>query len=221
MAKHRERSPISTRWIDVNKGDREMPNYRPRLVAKEHKNNDWPDLFAATPPAECLKLLLSHLAPRRRKEKVLYADVSRAYFYARVRRPVYVRIPDEDRRPGEEGMVGRLQMSMYGARDAAQNWAEEYSDALRQQGFTRGTTNACLFYNPRTGIGPMVHGDDFFAVGPPEALKSLENGLESRYKVKVETASEEKCDKQETIGPQLRHQDHGPWSAAGGVPPPR
>ena len=27
---------------------------------------------------------------RRRKEKVLYADVSRAYFYARAQRPVYV-----------------------------------------------------------------------------------------------------------------------------------
>ena len=29
------RSPITVRWVDVNKGDDESPNYRSRLVARE------------------------------------------------------------------------------------------------------------------------------------------------------------------------------------------
>ena len=52
-------APIGTRWVDVNKGDDGKPEYRSRLVAKEIKTNKREDLFAATPPLEALKILLS------------------------------------------------------------------------------------------------------------------------------------------------------------------
>ena len=51
------KAPIGTRWIDINKGDSTKTNYRSRLVAKEFKVDVRPDLFAATPPTECLRLL--------------------------------------------------------------------------------------------------------------------------------------------------------------------
>ena len=88
------RKPIAVRWVDINKGDSTQPNYRSRLVAKEFRGKDEnPDWFAATPPSECLKLLLSKMASRK-SYKLLYADVSRAYFYAPVVRPVYVQLPE-------------------------------------------------------------------------------------------------------------------------------
>ena len=71
------KSPIGTRWIDINKGDSIKTNYRSRLVAKEFKVDVRPDLFAATPPTECLRLLLSKAAEHK-DNKVLYIDVSRA-----------------------------------------------------------------------------------------------------------------------------------------------
>ena len=71
--------------------------------------------------------MLSRLAGRGRGYKVPYADVSRAYFYARAIRPVYVKLPAEDQEAGDEDRCGRLLMSMYGTRDAAQNWASECS----------------------------------------------------------------------------------------------
>ena len=43
---------------------------------------------------------------------LMYADVSRAYFYAKAVRPVYVKLPEEDMEPGDEGKCGRLRMSM-------------------------------------------------------------------------------------------------------------
>ena len=49
-------APIGTRWVDIHKGDATKTNYRSRLVAKEYKVDVRPDLFAATPPAECLCL---------------------------------------------------------------------------------------------------------------------------------------------------------------------
>ena len=50
---------IATRWIDINKGDDVRENYRSRLVAKEFNMSKEMGLFAATPPLEALKYLLS------------------------------------------------------------------------------------------------------------------------------------------------------------------
>ena len=51
--------PIGHRWVDIDKGDRNNPNYRSRLVAKEINVCRRDDLFAATPPWEQLKMLIA------------------------------------------------------------------------------------------------------------------------------------------------------------------
>eukprot|EP00973_Karenia_brevis_P085502 11864070-Karenia_brevis.AAC.1 len=43
---------ITTRWLDVNKGDESNPDYRSRLVGREIKKDTRMDRFAATPPLE-------------------------------------------------------------------------------------------------------------------------------------------------------------------------
>ena len=99
----------------------------------------------------------------------MYADVSRAYFYAKAKRPVYVKLPEEDTEPGDENRCGRLLMSMYGTRDAALNWSFEYSETLTAAGYVQGSGNSCLFHNRELGVSMMVHGDDFIGVGQAEA----------------------------------------------------
>ena len=51
--------PFEIRWVDVHKGDMNCLEYRSRLVAQDIKTDRRDDLFAATPPSEALKLLLS------------------------------------------------------------------------------------------------------------------------------------------------------------------
>ena len=152
-------APIPVRWVDINKGDNIDPNYRSRLVAKEFKTDNRPEWFAATPLGECLKMLMSKMAADRNM-KMLYADVSRAYFYAPAVRPVYVKLPAEDIEEGDEGMCGRLRVSMYGTRDAALNWAVEHGETLKAAGFKQGVVNPCLFYHQQKG-GPRrrLRGD--------------------------------------------------------------
>ena len=179
--------PIGVRWVDINKGDTANPNYRSRLVAKEFRgNDDRPEWYAATPPSECLKIMLHRMASNR-KYKLLYADVSRAYFYAPTSRPVYVQLPEEDREPGDENMCGKLRVSMYGTRDAAMNWATEYGETLKKAGFVQGKTSPCLFFHEAKNVAIMVHGDDFVAVGDPANLASTEAALREKYKIKTET----------------------------------
>ena len=53
---------IKPRWIDINKGDDDNPNYRSRMVGEEFNDREIEGLFAATPPLEALRLLLSWAA---------------------------------------------------------------------------------------------------------------------------------------------------------------
>ena len=102
------KGPITTKWIDINKGDEARPKYISRNVAREIARSKKDGLFAATPPLEVLKLILSCLATANNGERLMVADVKRAYFHAKCKRLTYVQLPPEDILPGEENMCGRL-----------------------------------------------------------------------------------------------------------------
>ena len=70
--------------------------------------------------------------------ELMVNDVARAYFHAKCTRDIYVKLPEEDTEPGDEGKCGRLKISMYGTRDAALNWSLEYGDTLRAAGYVQG-----------------------------------------------------------------------------------
>ena len=180
------KDPITVRWIDINKGDAQTPNYRSRLVAREIYTYKRDDLFAATPPLEALKTILAMTATANKGEVLMVNDISRAYFHAKAERDVYVQLPSEDQMEGEEGLCGKLQYSMYGTRDAAKNWFSEYSQQLINTGFKQGVASPCVFYHEERGIRTFVHGDDYVSTGQPENLKWLRAQLEHKYQVKTQ-----------------------------------
>ena len=178
---------IKLRWIDVNKMDALNPMIRSRLVAKEYNDHIDPNLFAATPPIEALRFLLSKAATAGQVEKaVMLNDVSRAFFNAKVTREVYVQLPAEDVEPGEEGMVGRLNLCLYGTRDAAMNWQECVAEQLTKIGFSRGKAFPSLYYNAEMDIHTLVHGDDYVSVGDKAGLQWLKKELETAFEIKTD-----------------------------------
>ena len=187
------KAPIGVRWIDINKGDRLNPEYRSRLVAKEIKRDNREDMFAATPPLEAKKALFSlaateeygrmrHRSKMRGPKKLLFIDVKRAYFHAPVTRDVYVQLPDED---GGAGQCGKLNMSMYGTRDAASNWEAAYTDFHASSGFTPGISSPCAFYHQARDIHCVIHGDDFTYLGRDEDLDWLQGVLTQTFEIKI------------------------------------
>ena len=178
--------PIKVRWVDVNKGSKEVPEIRSRLVAKEIKVNDRPDLFAGTPPLEALKLLLSMAASSGEEDVcIMHTDASRAYFHAPSIRPVYVDIVNEDWVPGDDEMCGKLNVSMCGTRDAASNWEAAYGGQLRIMGFRQGRSSSCLFRHDSRNIATLVHGDDFISVGKHDDLAWMQKELGGQFMLKT------------------------------------
>ena len=146
------KAPIETRWIDINKGDDENPSYRSRWVAKDFRRAWVETVFAATPNIESVRLLLASAANTckttgnlKGNTCVMIIDISRAYFYAPAQKDMYIKLPPEDPRAGEEGICGKLKMSLYGTRDAGANWHLAYSSFLRRIGMAQGAPLAILW----------------------------------------------------------------------------
>ena len=74
------KKPISTKWVDTDKGDGQ---YRSRWVARDFKTGTSTDFFAATPPWEAVKFLVSLMAsqgmqtqgPGRKSRRSFIKDV--------------------------------------------------------------------------------------------------------------------------------------------------
>ncbi len=131
--KQRGERVIGVRWIDINKGDNDNPDYRSRLVAKYFKTGDRPDLFAATPPLEALKMIIS-IAASNPGLQIMINDVKRAYFHAPVKRPVYVELPNEDRMEGEEDLVGNCNCQRMAHVMQHRIGKRPYRDTFKEQG---------------------------------------------------------------------------------------
>ena len=167
------RKPISVGWVDINKGDRDNLNVRCRLTVQETKrqttldSSDVAATFAATPPYEALRFLLScWMTPKSRDEwdhVVVFIDISRAHPHAPIRRDLWIVLPPEDPRAGEPNVCGKLGQSLYGAKDASQNFELFTSDTMVSLGFTGGLWSPCLFHHDIQNILCYVYGDNFVA----------------------------------------------------------
>ena len=126
-----ESLPVWERIPSLQPGDRAVPckwvfkggySVRARLVACEVKQYaPHASEFAATPPLEALRALIS-IAASNRKLLLDFLDVRKAHLNGIAKRRIIVRLPKELGRG-----YGLLRRTMYGARDAA-------SDASRVPG---------------------------------------------------------------------------------------
>ena len=83
--------------MDIDKGDRRSQNYRSRVVSKEYRQQKNDDLFAATPPIEAFRVVVSSAVTGSREKKALMINVvSRANMYAPCDENIHVELCDED-----------------------------------------------------------------------------------------------------------------------------
>ena len=123
------RQPLTVGWVDVNKGDSDNPDVRGRLSVQETKwqttinADDVAATFAATPPYEALRFLLScWMTPQTAEQGeyvAVFIDISRAHPHAGIRQDLWIRLSLEDPRTSEPGICGKLNNCLYGIKDAS------------------------------------------------------------------------------------------------------
>ena len=177
----------SVKWVDTNKGTEDEPLIRCRLVARDFRaaDKDREDLFAATPPWELKKLLMSQATYRGggKKRKMLLIDVKKAHLNPECGDEVYVELPEEVGAGPDQ--VGKLDYWLYGFRPAAAAWENHYAEKLQGVGFRRGAATPVAFYSEDKDVSLVVHGDDFTFVGEDQSLNWIEACMKTWYEVKV------------------------------------
>ena len=83
--------------------------------------------------------------------------------------------------------------SLYGRRDAAQNWDEELASTLNDVELTRGTTCPCVWQSCIKGehIVATVNGDDITSGGERSAAEPLIKMISRKYEIKKQVISED------------------------------
>ena len=178
---------VSVKWVDTNKGTENKPEMRCRLVARDFRgaDKDREDLFAAAPPWELKKLLMSHAAERSngKTRKMLLIDVKKAHLNSECTEDVFIELPEEV--GAAKGKVGKLRRWLYGFRPAAAAWEAHYANKLEEVGLRRGLATPVSFYHEENDVNLVVHGDDFTFTGDDASLRWVEELMSKWYEVKV------------------------------------
>jgi hypothetical protein len=175
------KAPIGSKWVDVNKGDAANPVIRSRFVVKEIATYKTDDFFAATPPLEAFRLLLSLAASDAQDIKIEVLDARKAHLHAYADRLVYTQLPPEKAEPG---YCARLVRCLYGTRDAPKRWEAFLAEQLIALGFAKGRASPCCFFHAHLGVRCIVHGDDFVLSGCAAALDEVKARMHERFLLK-------------------------------------
>ena len=187
------RRPYTLKWVDKVKYHADgTPLCRSRLVVREVKaakpksqRLTESEVFASMPPNEALKILMSLFMSGQdagtNRRVVAVFDVSRAHFYGLSRRRVFVELPEGWRAAGRCGV---LLKTMYGTQDAAQVWADTWSEHLAGRDFQIGVANPSLFHGWDNQVHGLCHGDDFVIVSSGPHADAFELMLEEKFEIK-------------------------------------
>ena len=90
-------------------------------------------------------------------------------------------------------MLGKLELCLYGTRDAAKVWQETLSAQLEACGFRRGVGHPAVFWHPERDIMTLVHGDDYVSCGLQPDLDWIEVQLQASYEIQTQKMGLDEC----------------------------
>ena len=125
---------IGVRWVDVNKGTKEVPKARSRLVGQEFAHRERrDDLYAPTPPLAAARFLLSTCPSQGKRGpgdyRILLLDNKKRLFsMAKFPGMCTLNYLQKIRCLREGHSVGKLDKAMYGTRDAPAEWQANWKE---------------------------------------------------------------------------------------------
>ncbi|KAJ8463851.1 hypothetical protein ONZ45_g17438 [Pleurotus djamor] len=181
------RAPVSCKWVFRLKRNEkgEVVSHKARLVARgftQIPGIDYSETFAPVMRLETLRILLALAAKCNLKAHVV--DVKGAYLNAKLKEDIYMMQP-----PGYKdgtGKVCKLNLSLYGLKQAGREWNIELDGTFAELGYTRLFADQCVYYrekNEELGI-VGVHVDDMgILASTDEAMKEIKEELGTKFEI--------------------------------------
>ncbi|MBW0514556.1 hypothetical protein O181_054271 [Austropuccinia psidii MF-1] len=167
---------IGGMWRLVRKQNefREVLKYKARWFCfGNHQENqvNYFDTYSAVAHTESFKVLLSILVNRR--YSAYQFDLETAFLYGEMDAPNYVAQVAKYEVLGKKDCVWKLNKSLYGTKQAPQQWKAHLVKTLNTLGLTSKDTDECLFTNHDRIQFLHIHVDDGFIVAKKNPTQHL------------------------------------------------
>ena len=202
--------PITCKWVFKVKynPDGTVDKFKARLVARgfsQTANIDFHETFAPTMRFESLRMLFAFC--NKHGIPIEQMDVDNAYLNTLLKEVIYMWQPQGyPETNASRGKVLQLVKGLYGLKQSARLWNQQFAAAIRAMGFLPSHADSCvLFRNDKDGVAIIgLYVDDILiATKDPMAMKTIKKGIHDAFK----------CTEAGPVNRILGIQSHRDWKA--------
>lgn len=138
---------VGGKWVyNIKKDDKNNEEYKARYVAKGYsqiKDVDYYETYAPTTKMTTIRILMQFAV---QYDLIIHQmDVKSAYLNAKIDCDIFTQQPEGYIVPGKEGLVWKLNKSLYGLKQSGKNWNDLLSKELLLENFNQSIIDPCMF----------------------------------------------------------------------------
>ncbi|CAL8084987.1 unnamed protein product [Prunus armeniaca] len=154
----RGKKAVGCNWVFTlkHKADGSIDSYKARLVAKGYSQTygvDYLETFALVPKLNTVRILLSLAA--NRGCPLLQFDVRNAFLHGDLKEEIYMDLPSGIPVTSKEGVVCKLQKSLYGLKQSPRAWFGRFASSMKKFGYVQSNLDHTLFLKRHKEIGML------------------------------------------------------------------
>jgi len=185
-----QHTAVETRFVFDIKHDAEgqEKRYKARPVAQDFNKGpgrDFDETWAPVPKTATTRALFALAAANG--WEVHHVDVKTAFLKAKMDKEMYIKLL-EGVEWGGLAVVRRLNLALYGTKQAGRLWGITLNEELKQMGATRSTVDPCLYewHHPVHGrVFILVYVDDLIVAGERFAgVEAMKRGVAAKFEVR-------------------------------------
>ena len=187
---NKKHKAVKTRFVYDIKHDAEgaLTRYKARRVARgfnQVPGRDFDETWAPVPNAATARALFAMAAANGLE--VRHVDVKTAFLNAKMDKEMYIKLPDcvED---GDQGEMCRLNLALYGTKQAGRLWGMKLDKELQGIGASRTLADPCLYKwnHPVHGrVFILVYVDDLIIAGDTlKGVQAVKDQVAAKFEVR-------------------------------------
>jgi len=165
-----------------------LTRYKARLVAQGFSSvpgRDFDETWAPVPNAATTRAIFAVAAAN--DWEIHHVDVKTAFLNAKMDKEMYIKLP-EDVEDGESGESCRLNLALYGTKQAGRLWGMKLDKELKEMGASRSPVDPCVYEwnHPVHGrVFILVYVDDLIVAGKSLAgVKAVTSAVSGKFDVR-------------------------------------